>query len=117
MCFIIHSPFQLLMLHKYIYDIQVSSGRPSGAEIFDKHDPIREALTFIGNLWGEAFLPLPVSLDKSNFKKRSAFVPTSLSHYKKEAGNFGNSEDIKREFAAKWGVDYKTNRLIPPALV
>ena len=34
----------------------------------------------------------------------------------KKAGNFGNSEDIKREFAAKWGVDYKTNRLIPPAL-
>ncbi len=97
----------------------MASKRPSGAEIFDRHDPLREMLTFLGSLWGETFSPMKIDVNQSKLRRQSKYIPTSmatLDGYKASASSFGASEDIKTEFSKKWGVDYKTKSLIPPAL-
>lgn len=96
-----------------------ASKRPQGAEIFDRYNPVREVLTFLGSLWGETFAPIKVDVNKSKLRYQSKYIPTSiatLDGYKKTAKNFGSSEDVKEAFSKKWGVDHKTKSLIPPAL-
>ena len=97
----------------------MASNRPSGAEIFNRYDPVREMLTFLGSVWGETFSPMKIDVNKSKLRSQSKYVPTSmatLDGYKASASSFGASEDIKHNFSKKWGVDYKTKSLFPPVL-
>ena len=70
-------------------------------------------LTFLSNLWGEAFAPMTDELNKDRLRNTIEFTPTSMSHlddFRVRAKSGWKEDELKESCAAKWGVDLRTGK-------